>query len=683
MRNSDEPGHNTQPYAAPTSPDYLNTTANRNERHHRKVPRLSLPTSNTPRDPSPIDRNEEKDLRAVKAGLVQELRERFLRAKDESPVTASSLTAGRLSPTRKEPWSRRNLPEFDIIRAGGMSFRPAWQTAGEDESDIVMSKTDESENLGSAKENLEGLGEHSEEPFSGGFDAEKTLTTLSPREPHTPSPCVLPNQSPRRSSVSSIRKYETPRKPPSDATQSKQISFPMSRFPYDFAIGPWLEQNEQNHEQENYGHSLSSIRTQSSRRTSSSSVDSLGETSDTDRGQHVSAQPVSAQPVSAQPKTLQTDTSKKNLGTRIGLLKVKVILMRCAIIDHAASELECNTYGKANTRASQEYVKMHNLAKGALSIAQNLRNEGPKARCYYWMGRAYGRQRLWNDAKRAFERAEELDQVAEGNERGKGLLRSERTDIKFLERSVQKRAERADKDRKEREKWTAEIEWKTEQAGAKDEKVVHARKSPMWRPETESAIRQWMDRFDRTFECSPDLGSDSGSIMSVDRSWQEEDETLERDWAKRPLSEAELRYVEHGDGNLAPHTQERKDSDPYRPSIAIQKLRARPPNLRISSLISDTFNSAYDLGITERGTPNETDLKAEEGEDTRHYWESVRSNVNNKESKTPKTPTTPAKGKFPKSPLTPEGEKFALRHSKTSSWKIDPLKTPPPDANAP
>jgi hypothetical protein len=428
---------------------------------------------------------------------------------------------------------------------------------------------------------------------------------------------------------------------------------PLDHSPYAIAIGPWLEENAANAENAADEHylSLSSIRTISSRRTSSSSSDSLSETSDTGRAQHVSTQTNSR----------RTDTTKDILGTRIRITNVKVNLMRCAIIDRAASELEHKTYRKANTPASQEYVKMDNIVKGALLVAQKLRSDGLKARCYYWKGRACGRQRFWNDAKRAFERAEQLDQAAEENEHEKGLLPSERADINFLKRSVQKRAERADKERKWREEWNEKIEWKTERAGNVDLKVVDARKSPMWRPETESAIRQWMERFGRTLESSPDLGSDGGSNRSIDRSWQDEDETLERDWVKRPLSEAELRYVEHGDGNQAPHTRRREESPkPSRPSIAKQKLRGRPPNLRISSAASDTFSIADGLGIAESGTTREEGSNDGEGANTQWHRKSVTFDVNNKE---PKTPTTPTKGKIPKSPRTPEAEKFALRRS--------------------
>jgi hypothetical protein len=485
------------------------------------------------------------------------------------------------------------LSEFKIIRARGNPFKTAWQTAEESEGDKVMSRTNENEKVGNVKETSQGLGESLNEPLWSDVNAQKTPTTSSPRQPQEPSPRVPRNPPSRRSSIASIREYPASREPSSDTPRSKRFSFPLDSARA-IPIEPWLEQNAANAAEDAYVRSLDSIRTVSSRRTSSSSFD---ETSDTGRAQVATAQ-----------------ANKNSLGTRIRISNVEVNLMRCAIIDGAASELERKTYRRANTPASQEYAKMHNIVQDALRIAQILRSDGLKARCHYWKGRTCGRQRFWLDAKRAFEKAEELDQAAKENDHEKGLLPSEKADIKFLKRSVQKRAERADKDRKEREELIARIEWRTEQAGIEDPKVVDAKKSPMWRPETESAIRQWMERFGRTFESSPDLGSDGASIRSIDRSSQDEDETLERDWVKRPLSEAELRYVEHGDGNQATHTRRRNESPkPSRPSIATQKLRGRPSNLRISSFTSNTFGTADGLGITVNGTPGERDWNDKSG----------------------------------------------------------------------
>lgn len=158
--------------------------------------------------------------------------------------------------------------------------------------------------------------------------------------------------------------------------------------------------------------------------------------------------------------TLYLD-GKDEIATRIKMVDVRTLLMRCSLMWRTAQMLEREEWRTAlrskavshEEKAVKEwygiYSKVGRAAEKAEKMARDLGIDGMQARAWYWRGRADAGRGYWDEAAMGFRRARELDpfrmekQKSEGvEEYGKnGLTPSERRDVEWLQKVCEKKNE--------------------------------------------------------------------------------------------------------------------------------------------------------------------------------------------------------------------------------------------------
>jgi hypothetical protein len=516
-------------------------------------------------------------------GYVKMMRERFSQPTAESPAEVDSPPTGRLSPSRKEPWLRnKESSEPEHVNRGSNLYRRTHEKADEsDGQDGGLLQATWAQKAETTRENY--TSNMANEPSRGRVRNDENANPLAEQE-------YSKRSSREDSAVEKERNPPSPSEPrsPDHASPSQgRQHMPLNISAFNYALEPFLRANPR------YAGQIEPP----SPPDSSTSSDSLSPVALHSSDDAVTdAREVRRMPVRA--KLPPIVANKNRLDTRIKVLNVKMTLMRCAVIDRAAWELERNAWKKGSTSVYDEYSKMYKLVENAILVAKKLRSDELQARCFYWLGRACGRQRYWDEAEQAFEKAIHFDTEIEENGRGKGLLPTERADVRFLKRSVQKRAQRAAADRKQRRKRDEEMAWKLAETRNLDfDEVVIWNKSPPWCPDTESAMRQWMQATGREIEASPQLDSDGEWQDPVD-----EDESLELEWVARPFTPEEIYYIEHGDNRQAPLTRQNDDSRSCFGSVTSKRgQRDRPLSIHTNGL------RPIGLGIAVSGTSDEGD----------------------------------------------------------------------------
>jgi len=581
--------------------DLTNNRANINLKSRTTTPEVSAYTSqrHSPEPPiewgrnnttrTPLQGSNIAETEAITPNCVKTMREYFSQTRAESPVKTNFPTTKRLSPNRGEPWSRSDEnSQLRSLESMANRCRPAHQTPNERSDAVHMQLLHE--HAQSSEATLETTTwEAREEQGRTGPEVKNSTETLMSRDRDAKGSSSdhinTRNTSSQPPSPQAPRKPWPPERPSSHASPSQRAFLPLNISAFDFALEPFLRSHQYYSTYDNSPSPTDSISTNSP---------SLTPTSPNDASRTIQAREI--QPLPVQNDLPPIIANKDRWNTRISIMGVKVTLMRCAVIDRAAWELERNAWKKNSTLIYKEYSKMSKLVESALLLAKELQSDGLQARCFYWMGRACGRQRYWDEAEQAFEKALQFDAAMEGNGQSKGLLPSERSDIKFLKRSVQKRAQRAGTDREQRWRRDEEMAWRfAEIRNVEFEDIVVWDRSPPWCPDTESAMQQWMQATEREIDFSPALGS-----YGEWKDPQNEDESLELEWVGRPFTPDEMYYIEHGDNRQAPHTRQYGDTRccSY-PAQLKRNPRDRPPPIHTMGL------RPVGLGIAVGGTSDE------------------------------------------------------------------------------
>jgi hypothetical protein len=129
--------------------------------------------------------------------------------------------------------------------------------------------------------------------------------------------------------------------------------------------------------------------------------------------------------------------------TRMRLIRFRIYLMRCEVLQSTINALERKSWGKNLDRSDTldcYYSKIRHQARKLQQLAEALDSLGLQARCEYWTGRGNGGLKDWEAAKSYFAAAIKLDvpnvTYASGRTQQRGLLQHEKDDVESLLQSV-------------------------------------------------------------------------------------------------------------------------------------------------------------------------------------------------------------------------------------------------------
>jgi hypothetical protein len=499
---------------------------------------------------------------AAESSRVRAIQEKLFAQGITTFPTTSSSKPSPITKERKEPWEPKDERIIREVRKprsmSSMYVTPVWpsprvESGGAqdflwDEQSIVMSESateDAAEYLGV------GLGE------DAGKDAGEQQSRNSSTSDYTEQPLSAQEQDLKRAQQNNVYKENTPSVSPAEQhqqpsepctsprDQSHQFDhLPPGIYAFEYALAPFFAK---------YPSYRSQMEPPSPTDCSTPVSFSSPPGSPSSLDSSIASQEFIHSP--AEDNLPAIIVKKHTLRTRIKILHILTLLTRCSIIQTLASQLEYSSWKEGSASAYKEYSKMYKAADAALSMAQELRSDGLRARCYFWRGRACGGQQNWNEGVSAFEKAMQFDTATTvgnaGDDRKTGLTAVERAEVKFLKCSVEKRARYDVAERKQRWKRDEERAWKIVAGTDQDfEEVIVWTKSPPWRPDMEGIMRQWMQatgRREQTARLSPVLGSD-GEWKSNNVDDAEE----EVRWAGRALTPNEINYIENGDKRKEP-----------------------------------------------------------------------------------------------------------------------------------
>jgi hypothetical protein len=272
--------------------------------------------------------------------------------------------------------------------------------------------------------------------------------------------------------------------------------------------------------------------------------------------------------------------------TRMRQIQLRTLLMHCTVLQTTASDLE-HTPWKTDNKHSPHwyYEKIRSLVYKARPLAEALESKDLQARCEYWAGRGCGGTRDYQAAEAHFDSALKLDVPNDTSRSGKarlrGLLPTEKADVRFLRDSCstrhkawEKRTTRAFK-RAERQ---------AEETGIPLEACLEEDliQSPPWMPDRDRAVQLARQAFD----------DHNGTCEEADRK-----ELQPTD--KMMLSKKEWQYIKHGDVQMA---QQRARQQSAEQNQKANDTTTHRKDSRVASTITSRKTSRLASGTTDGTT---------------------------------------------------------------------------------
>src|SRR5205823_559243 len=137
-----------------------------------------------------------------------------------------------------------------------------------------------------------------------------------------------------------------------------------------------------------------------------------------------------------------------------------------------------------------------------------------------------------------------------------GLTQMEKADVGYLLQSAKRHCNSDDAERRERWERDEERAWKLSvETGRPFEEVVEWSRSPLWQPDMERIMQQWMD------------GIESDAVSSEAPSEATRKSNTHHHWVNRPLIQEEIQYITFG--NRKPCRFARTSLDPENPKTTV------------------------------------------------------------------------------------------------------------------
>jgi hypothetical protein len=345
---------------------------------------------------------------------------------------------------------------------------------------------------------------------------------------------------------------------------------------------------------------------------------------------------------------------KDNFMTRMRHVQLRILLMRCMVLQSTVRDLERRPRAQESLRPPYWYYsKMRHLAHKARNLAEALESRDLQARCEYWAGRACGGTRDYYTAAEHFEMAIKLDVQNEkhpgGGVRLRGLKPNEKEDVRFLWDSVSSRHDSFEKKTANARKVA---QYESDRTGKLVEDCIDwdGLESPSWAPDRDRVV--YLAR--REFGIRRKLGSKAEFLDSMEREriGEQMERRVKKQWDEEGLDEGEItrrvlddkewRYIRHGDEKIA-KLRARQVSDALRPD-------PRPSPGRPAS-------------ITSSSSPSSSHRRSEPASPIAHFTLEQELEQTEWSSRSPTPPLSD------RSPTTPSG----LQHRRKIS--IEPIST--------
>jgi hypothetical protein len=267
--------------------------------------------------------------------------------------------------------------------------------------------------------------------------------------------------------------------------------------------------------------------------------------------------------------------------TRMRHFQLRTLLMHCTVLQATASDIERTPWRTDNKHSADWYYeKIRSLAYKAKPLAEALESNDLQARCEYWAGRGCSGTRDYQAAEAHFELALKLDvpndTTPKGKARFRGLLPTEKADVRFLRDSCsarhiawQKRTTRAMKI----------AERQAEEMGVPLEACLEENMvpSPPWMPDRDRVVQLATQAFGN--QGITDEEANSKDLQVTDRMM---------------LNKKEWQYIKHGDVQMAEQRARQRSAEQkqalYDTSTSLDTSRKRSTikSTKTSRLASDT-----------------------------------------------------------------------------------------------
>jgi hypothetical protein len=242
--------------------------------------------------------------------------------------------------------------------------------------------------------------------------------------------------------------------------------------------------------------------------------------------------------------------------TRMRHIQLRTYLMQCTILHNTVGQIQRKPWRSGKEHSPRWYYeKMCSLAGKARPLAEALESRDLQARCAYWQGRGCGGTRDYQAAEAHFKRALLLDEPNDTSPKGRprlrGLLPTEKADVRFLLDSCTARHRSWEKRMKVAMQWAQN---QSDATGLPIEACLddNVATSPAWVPDRDRIVQLARSAFDgtgKTVQGSVDWQRGQTLEDELQARWKHEDEDVQA-MKKRTLSKKELQYIKHGDAKV-------------------------------------------------------------------------------------------------------------------------------------
>lgn len=258
--------------------------------------------------------------------------------------------------------------------------------------------------------------------------------------------------------------------------------------------------------------------------------------------------------------------------TRIRQIQLRSCLMHCTVLQATASGLERTPWKTDHGHTPRWYYeKMRRLVYKAKPLAEALESKDLQARCEYWAGRGCGGTRDYQAATAHFDLALKLDVPNDtspnGKARHRGLLPTEKADVRFLLESCSAR-------HKAWEKRTARAlkvaERQSEATGLPvqaclEESMVT---SPPWMPDRDCVVQLARQAYDDRLE-----SEDKAELANDTRLGESREAEDTQAMSIRMLNRKEWQYIKHGDVQMAKQRARQQSAEQYKAAYNTSTVR--------------------------------------------------------------------------------------------------------------